>query len=283
MCCVPLLFATFNPLIRVLQQILRRLSGLRYIHCVLLPELGLADGPVAALLEDRPTQAFLRGSVVAVPGVNTVYRAPTTAEQVAWNTRVRSSLRATGLVPAGHLLDQDRVYPRGSGFFSREGIAAVGVSVVPFACSDTGESQHAIFSKFEAADVESRTERFFVDAWFSYDITGLTVDDPNAPVGRRLTVTEQNDAKYAVDLALGRVANVVADPVAPGHDCEYARMIFQRVALAAQPTILEIGFLCQPLLAYPFLGDVARAKAFFRRHNADKWDATRWLVASKLF
>ena len=200
----------------------------------MLPELGLEDGPVSALLADRPTECFLRGAqaVKAVPGVNVLFPPPTTPAQASWNARIRAAARASRLFPDGHHLTNDRIFPRQSGFFSREDVCAVGTRVVPLACSETGESVHAIFSLFDDAApppvaaaagvpaggvaagvapaddvVESTSSFFFVDAWFS----GLSAATPNAPVTAKLTLAEQNDPARAVDLALGRIGAVVED------------------------------------------------------------------------
>ena len=117
----------------------------------MLPELGLEDGPVSALLADRPTECFLRGAVKAVPGVNVLFPPPTTPAQASWNARIRAAARASGLFPDGHHLTNDWIFPRQSGFFPREDACAVGTRVVPLACSETGESVHAIFSLFDDA------------------------------------------------------------------------------------------------------------------------------------
>jgi len=45
---------------------------------------------------------------------------------------------------------------------------------------------------------------------------------------------------------------------------------------------LGMSFLCQPLFAFPVLGNVQDAKAFFRAQFS-KWDAEQWLVLSQVF
>ena len=86
--------------------------------------------------------------------------------------------------------------------------------------------------------MESTSSFFFVDAWFSYDITGLSAATPNAPVTAKLTVAEQNDPARAVDLALGRKGAVVEDaPPASRIARNVARKVFKRVTLESSMTV----------------------------------------------
>ena len=94
-----------------------------------------------------------------------------------------------------------------------------------------------------------------------------------------------NDAAFAVDLALGRYLAVQATVTTAGAASvreEWAKKVFQRVKPKAALVALDMGFLCQPLFAFPVLGNVQDAKAFFRA-QLSKWDAEQWLVLSKLF
>jgi hypothetical protein len=53
--------------------------------------------------------------------------------------------------------------------------------------------------------VESQSERFLVDYYMSYDIRGLTAEQPNAPVPEiPLKTSELNDVAFAFDFAVGR-------------------------------------------------------------------------------
>lgn len=302
------------------EQVLRRIAVLRFIHAVLLPSFGVHLDPVAALTEDRATQAFLSGAVEAVAGVSTVFLNPTTPAETTANSRLRSAFRDACLVcedddgevrelPSSHVINPSRIYPRRAGFFSRVGLCAVSVPAYPPGACEGGERVHAIFSMFEqraaapagaaaagvgavaqpgpAADgatstVESIVERFFVEGWISYDVTGLSDADPNAPVAwPRLTATELNTRNRAVDIAVGRRMTVLSDISPPGLERDAAKKVFQLVKLSAKRELVDVASLCQPLLAYPYLGDVASARAYLRGATS-KWEAEKWLVCPKL-
>ena len=233
------------------EQILRRIAVLRYIYGVLLPSFGVDSEPVAALLADRQTQAFLSGSVDPVPGITSPFPAPADPAQTLANTRLRTALRDARVVypdpeddgddpellelPQAHIYDGLRAYTRRFGFFSREGICAVSVPAFPRGSRDDDDAMHANFSMYEpdpvaaapggviaaaghaaaAPVVESSTTFFLVEGRVSYDVTGLSAATPNVPpVGPRLTPAEQNSSR-AVDLAIGRRAIVQPTVSAP--------------------------------------------------------------------
>ena len=52
---------------------------------------------------------------------------------------------------------------------------------------------------------------------------------------------------------------------------------------AGNLAILEIGSLCQPLWAFPWLNDYDTARSFFSRATYSKWDADQWLVCTNLY
>ena len=93
---------------------------------------------------------------------------------------------------------------------------------------------------------ESKTSRFIVDFWLSYDITELSADAPNyPPQGTRLTLTEQNDSAFAIDLAVGRYVDICQGlGSAAAADAE-PDVVFQRVKPRSQLTMVAVGHLCQ--------------------------------------
>ena len=300
------------------EQILRRIAVLRYIYGVLLPSFGVDSEPVAALLADRQTQAFLSGSVDPVPGITSPFPAPADPAQTLANTRLRTALRDARVVypdpeddgddpellelPQAHIYDGLRAYTRRFGFFSREGICAVSVPAFPHGARDDDDAMHAIFSMYEpdpvaaapggviaaaghaaaAPVVESSTTFFLVEGRVSYDVTGLSAATPNVPpVGPRLTPAEQNSSR-AVDLAIGRRAIVQPTVSAPALGRSAAERVFKRVKLAAKREFVDVGDLCQPCYSFPYLGSVDTAKRFFKSEGS-KWDAEQWLVCPKLY
>jgi hypothetical protein len=282
------------------EQVLRRIAVLRYIKAVLLPMYGVFADPVSALVPDRETQAYLRGSVKGVAGITALFDNPTPGAETTANTRLRAALRDTGLVPVQHTIASSRMYWRRSALMSRKGICAVSVPAFPTGARED-EAVHAMFSLFAddagggaagvaaaGVPVESRAEFFFVEGWISYDISGLSVVAPNAPVsGVRLTQDEQSSER-CVDLAVGRRGSVI--PLSAesqlARDRNAAKKVFQRVKLSPKREIVDIANLCQPLLVYPYLGSVADAKTHFRHTgagSASKWDVEQWLVCPKLY
>jgi len=277
-------------------QVMERIDLGRYICGVLLPSIGLDSDPIAALAEDRQTEAYLLGSLDAIPGVNALYDggADLTASRAAWDQRLRSALHRyivewkPDCLPMGHKLTAGRMNARGRVLLSRKGICAVRVPVLPKPFTDDGGAELAIFSMFEAEGVESKVDRFLVDFFISYDIRGLSAEAPNAPVpAKPLSSSELNDLSFAVDLAFGRRLEVQQAVAAPSgsEDAlrrEFAQAVFQRVKPAAACCVVDVAQLCQPLWAFPWVRDVAGAKVLFRT-KTNKWDAEQWLVASKLY
>jgi hypothetical protein len=312
------------------EQVLRRIMCLRYIVGTLLPAYGVYPDPVAALAEDKQTQAFLTGNVDAVVGITSLFANAASEPARNADKSLKKALKDAEIVwvdndgeqhelPRSHVFTNRRVYCRRAGFFSREGVCAVSVPAYPLGAAES-EQFCAIFSMYEAAPapaaaaagvaaagvaaaaagvaaaavpdpppVESSTDRFFVQGWMSYDISGLTGDDANAVVGKRLTVSEQNSSR-CVDLAVGRRA-VVLPSVCPTSLARnsVAERVFQRVKLSQRLEIVDIGRLCQPLLSYPYLGDVANARKFYHKSPSSKWDHAAepansvWLVCPKLY
>jgi len=281
-------------------QVMERIDLGRYVCGVLLPSIGMESDRIAALEEDRPTEAYLLGSLDPIPGVNTLYDdVALSNERAAWNRSLVLALKqyiaewAPDCLPKGHILVAGRIIPRGRLFVSRKGICAVRVPVLPRQFTDDGGAERAIFSMFSAEGVESRDARFLVDFFISYDIRGLSAESPNAPVpAKPLSSSERNDIAFAVDFAVGRRLEVQqsvaaaslsgAAGVANSKRREFADAVFQRVKpTGAACVIVDVGQLCQPLWAFPWLRDVVGAKAFFRT-KTNKWDADQWLVASKL-
>jgi hypothetical protein len=297
-------------------QVLQRIGVLRWINNR-LSSIGIDISPVAALHEDRETQAYLTGILQPIPGVNTFFTQPENAEQYAFNSAYQNALVDLNhpALPVGHLGHASRLYPRRGGTFVRKGITAVSIGVLPLACKEnlSGSPVLAIFSTFDpavaaqpggvvaAAPVaepeiarESAHLRFIVDFWFSYDATGLTPETPNAISRRRLKVSELNlspdsdsDADQplnVIDLAAGRWVAVQPSITASGDTTRenVAAYVFQRVKASAKRQILDIGELCQPLWVLPFLRNVDGAKEFFDSKES-KWSADQWLVCKKLY
>ena len=292
-------------------QLLKRIALLRYVDGVMLPSIGLGQGPVLSLQEDREKQAYLTGQLDSIPGVNAPYPEPTTTvEQRQWNTTLRRALKAcasllkVSCLPASHVMVLDRVYARLAGFFSRPGVCACSVPAFPKECAEDKDASHAIFmvyasrksSDSDEASSESSDDSdasnideknlFMVDFWISYDTSGITAATPNPPVARELTVAQRN-SDAALDLAVGRWLTVCPKliPASTPHaaEREAADVVFDRVKFTdGNLVIREVGQLCQPVMAFPVLGNVASAKAFFRKASS-KWDAIEWLVYKKLY
>ena len=294
------------------KQLMQRIDLGRYIIGILLPSIGLAHDPIAALSMDRPTGAYLLGFPGSIEGGNTLHSAPKedlNPTEKAWN---RSLLRAMTsyitewapeCLPKGHVMSWRRITPRGRLFCSRQHLCAVRVPALPAELTDDGGAERAIFSMFEADAVvpagvagpapkrrqrESTKDRFIVDFFMSYDIRGLSADTPNAPApADALSTAQVNDIKFAIDFAVGRRLEVMP-MVAAGsaaasalRDC--AGAILQRVKPKGEKhVIVEVGQLCQPLWAFPWLNSFAEAKDFFK-HKVNKWDADQWLVCSYLY
>jgi hypothetical protein len=225
-----------------------------------------------------------------------------------WNRRHRKAMSQyvrewlPDGIPLAHIFVPARIIPRARGMFSRKGICAVRVPVRPKEFTDDGGAERAIFSMFEpksddsaGADavalsdvVESRNDRFLVEYYFSYDIRGLTDADPNAAAPpKSLSSSELNDAAFAIDFAAGRRLQIQPTVAASSGDAasaaprEFAQAVYQRVKPVDARVIVEVGQLCQPLWAFPWLRDVATAKKMFRT-KINKWDAEQWLVASTI-
>ena len=47
--------------------------------------------------------------------------------------------------------------------------------------------------------------------------------------------------------------------------------------------VFEVGALCQPLWAFPWLRDCDTAHEFFSRSSNSKWDVEQWLVCPRLY
>jgi len=304
-------------------QIMRRMQLVKYIDTIIEPSLcaDAADGRdvhvVAALLRDRRTQAYLQGStVLSVAGVNCTFDAPASAAQSAWNTSVRSAMRACADTlqlqcfpggPGGHIPQRLRFCPRNSCFVSRRGRCARSVPAYPSEClpADATDcaAEHAIFSIYEYPQqagaaaggaaaaaarpkaVESKTEYFLVDGWFSYDTRSLSPATPNAlPPPKRLTASELN-GKACIDLCFGRYLSVQASVTGSGiAERDYADDVLKRLRLKdGKLAVLEVGALCQPLWAFPWLRDYDTAHEFFSRPSYTKWDAEQWLVTPRLY
>jgi hypothetical protein len=311
-------------------QIMRRIMLLKYIDGVVEPSLrkqpAARDGNgeesdeddghlvVAALQSDKHTQAYLQGSVKAIPGVNTVYAPPDSAEQVAWNGSIVSAMKACATflirakdsrLPKAHVAHVKRIHPRSSVFVCRRGLCARSVPAYSDQCVAGvagATSEHAIFSVYEQIQVpvaggvaaaqplfrietvESERFRFIVDGWFSYDIRELSAAYPNIePPAKPLSKTDLNGVS-CIDLCIGRWLEVLPTVTGSGiEDRESAAAIFQRVKPQDTLQILEIGELCQPLWAFPWFGDYATSREFFSRSDYTKWDAEQWLIASKLY
>ena len=298
-------------------QVLKRLSVLRWIYSTLRPAAGFDDNPIAALQNDRGTQAFLTGTLKSVAGVNTLYADPVGAGEIKWNRSLNNALHAMKhpSIPDGHIMSWNRVYPRRSATLVRKGICAVSVQALPAMCSEngTGSPICAVLSGFvdvpqpgvppggaaapaapggaaaplaaapKATRQQSERERYVVDFWFSYDITGLD-EDPNAEPKTQLTLAQQNDPKFAVDLAVARELLVQPTITATGNISREtaAAYVFQRVKAAPKPVIVDLADLCQPLWTFPFLGSVTDAKTFFSG-TSSKWSTNHWLIAPKLY
>jgi hypothetical protein len=285
-------------------QILRRLTVLGHVRKWLTPLLG--DAHDRRRKRDEPIQAFLRGTLKSVPGVNTVYEAPVNAEQLAWNTAIQQAVINSGVVPKGHIVTHDRIFVRREGTFIREGLCDTTVRATPRIPQMCDATERAIFSLYDAGvgpeavapagggvaadpvvvqpNVESTEDRFIVDWWISYDIRGLSPESPNAGHGLpKLTTAQVNDAAYAVDLAVGH--NLQTMPTVTNRSGlreQYAKVIFKRVKQQKKLVVRDIGYLCQPLWSFPVLGTVTDAQQFFRAQSS-KWDATQWLILPKLY
>ena len=163
-----------------------------------------------------------------MPVVNTLYAgrvADLNTQLREWNPRHRQAITqyiaewAPEGIPDGHVLSERRMVPRNRGMFSRKGLYAVRVCVRPKQFTEDGGTERAIFSMFEldAAPagaaaaaavqpklVESQSERFLVDCYMSYDIRGLSAEQPNAPVPEiPLKTSELNDVAFAFHIAVG--------------------------------------------------------------------------------
>ena len=98
--------------------------------------------------------------------------------------------------------------------------------------------------------VESTSELFLVDYWISYNTTGLTDMNPNAPPSV-LTQAELNKkGDSVIDLAVG---HWLTSPPTGDPNREVTKDVFKRVSVGAgaQLTMLDLGELCQPLWAFP--------------------------------
>jgi hypothetical protein len=292
-------------------QVMRRLALLKYVSYHIFPDIGLCDDVIAALQEDRGTEANLRGAATAAAGANTLFQHPAIGAETDWNRALTKAMTAfiqrerPDDLPRHHRLDVKRMLARASGFFSRRGVCAVSVPVCPRQSADADERErqhkpeheHAIFSVFEpaphapgaAADapdpppIESETKRFMVDFWLSYDFRDLSEAAPNAPApALRLKTAEWNDAANAVDLAVGHHMDVLPGLGSDAADTAEADVVFQRVKPKPTLSIVDIGHLCKPLWTFPYLGSTDAAKQFFRTASS-KWDADTYLVCSKLF
>ena len=300
-------------------QVMQRICVIRWIHNTLRPSTGDTVDPVAALQADRPTQAYLTGTLRAIPGINTLYSEPG-VDQLAWNSSLNLALRtlAHPSIPAAHNVHADRMYPRRAGTFVREGLVAASIAAIPAGCEESKRGPlNAIFSGYDpvanpgpapggvaagaaaaaapdASDdavCESDKRYFFVDFWISYDVTGLSAATPNAPPpGRRLRPSDLNASPeegglMVIDLAVGRWLTVQKSLAGGDADRETAASyVFRRVALKASTrrSMVDLGELCQPLWAMPVLGSVGDAKAYFDAHDS-KWSAGQWLVTTKLY
>ena len=176
------------------------------------------------MLADRSTQAYLTGVIKPCPGSNTLFEQPHNQFETAHNAQFNLALKGLQhpAIPAHHEAHPGRVYPRRAGTFVREGIAAVSVVVSPSACADNGIESRSIFSAYKPAQhgppggvaaaphggapaevVESTSELFLVDYWISYNTTGLTDMNPNAPPSV-LTQAELNKkGDSVIDRAVG--------------------------------------------------------------------------------
>jgi hypothetical protein len=278
---------------------------------------------VAALQRDRRTQAYLQGStVLSVAGVNATFDAPASALESTWNANMRSAIRACALImrlpqfPASHIPLRLRFNARNSCFVSRLGRCARSVPAYPIECvpdADDCAAEHAIFSIYEYPQqagaaaggaaaavggaaaaagapappkaVESKKEFFLVDGWFSYDTRGLSAATPNAVLPpKRLTASELN-GKACIDLCFGRFLSVQASVTGSGiEERDYAKDVLKRLRLKdGKLAVLDIGALCQPLWAFPWLRDYDTAREFFSRPSYTKWDAEQWLVCPRLY
>ena len=133
--------------------------------------------------------------------------------------------------------------------------------------------------------VESKKEFFLVDGWFSYDTRGLSAATPNAsPPLKRLTASELN-GEACIDLCFGHWLSVRASVTGSGiAERDYAEDVLKRVRLKdGKLAVLDIGALCQPLWAFPWLRDYDTAREFFSRPSYTKWDAEQWLVCPRLY
>lgn len=296
-------------------QVLQRIGVLRWIHTRLLLSTGADAEPIAALLEDRATQAYLTGWLEPKAGVNALFSDPQNPSETSWNAACTKALRELGHpdIPPLHKAHPDRWHPRRGGTFVRKGIVAVSVPALPAHCTENvaGTPICAIFSGFEAEPLpggaaagvapapavdavrESSTMRFLIDYWVSYNATGLTDADANAIPARRLTQKELNQSVASdgsnlavIDLAVGRWLSVQPTITATGDTTreKFASYVFQRVAVkpAGKCAIVDLAGLCQTLWAFPFLGDVDNAETFFNTEES-KWSSRQWLICKKLF
>jgi hypothetical protein len=295
-------------------QIMKRIELGRYVCGVLLPSIGVIEGPIDALAEDTSRGAYLLGFIDRKPGTNTLYANSITHSdqpKKVWNRSLTTAMNdyitewTPDSLPTGHILTDKRIVPRARVFLSRKGICAVRVPVMPNGMADDGGSELAIFSMFNSAAApppggvaavaatddtgkESSSDRFLVHFFFSYDIRGLSSINPNAPVpDKELSNAQVNDAEFAIDLAMGQMMELHEDVAAASNteatlSREIAQAIFQRVKPTGKLVVVEVGQLCQPLWAFPWLESFDAAKSFFRS-KANKWDANEWLVSSKLY
>jgi hypothetical protein len=75
------------------KQVMKRIELGRYISGVLLPSIGLADTPIAALREDRATGAYLTGITNRIQGSNTLFtQSILSKEQIAFNRSLKTAM-----------------------------------------------------------------------------------------------------------------------------------------------------------------------------------------------
>ena len=290
----------FNPD----EQILRRMAVLGHVKKWVDDET--RESYDRRRKRDVDIQAYLRGTMPSVPGVNTLHANPVTAAEDAWNKSLVRAITGSGVLPVGHFVNRARIYVRREATLIRNGLCDSTVRAFPKheQLESADGAERAIYSLYAPraavpvaaggvavpavvqADTESTTGRFIVDMWISYDIRGLSTERPNAPVpSAKLKPKELNDAVFAVDLAIGRdlVVQPTVTTAGAAHGREkWLKTVLQRVKPKPALVALDIGFLCQPLWSFPVLGSVQDAKEFFHSQSS-KWDAEQWLILSKLF
>jgi hypothetical protein len=113
--------------------------------------------------------------------------------------------------------------------------------------------------------VESKTDRFLVEFFISYDIRGLSKNEQNAPApDTPLTTADVKDMKFAVDLAVGRKLELMPTVAAGAAATSAPRECAAVVLPFAKRVIVDVGQLCKPLWAFPWLKDFDTAKEFFK-------------------